>query len=207
MKNIIELKDICFRYPKESHQVISGFELSLKENEVLAILGPSGKGKSTILHVIAGFLTPEKGVITCNNEVLFDQQTNIAPEKRQMGMVFQDHCLFPHLTIEKNICFGYRPHDYSPADYLDMIKLPHKKNAYPHELSGGEQQRVSLARALASNPNVLLMDEPFSALNDALRIPLRNEVARHLKSLKIPAVIVTHSKEEAEEFADRIIEL
>lgn len=205
MSSFFEMKDINFSYTKEP--LIQDFSLSLEKNQSLALLGQSGSGKSTILHVAAGFLKPDSGSIILDTKVCFDKQTCLNPEQRNIAIVFQEHCLFPHLSVKKNIEFGYQHHNLSVTDYMELIKLSHKKDSLPGELSGGQQQRVSLVRALASNPKILLLDEPFSALDENLRFALREEVKKILNELNMSSIIVTHSKEEANEFSDQIINL
>ena len=205
MSLFFEMKDITFSYTKEP--LIKEFSLSLDKSQCLALLGQSGSGKSTILHLAAGFLKPSSGSIILDNQVCLDKNTCLNPEQRNIAIVFQEHCLFPHLSVKKNIEFGYKKHNLSVSDYMDLIELSHKKDALPGELSGGQQQRVSLVRALASNPKILLLDEPFSALDEDLRLSLRTEVKKIINNLKISSIIVTHSKEEASSFSDKIIHL
>ncbi len=206
MSGHFKMEKISFSYDEKP--LIDNFQLEFDKSDNVALLGPSGKGKSTILHLIAGFLKPKSGKIILDGQTLFDQKgIYLPPEKRSMGVVFQEHCLFPHLSVEKNIQFGYQEHQHGIQDYLDLIKLSHKANSKPDELSGGEQQRVSLARALASNPKLLLLDEPFSALDEDLRVKLREDVKNILTELKTSSIIVTHSKNEAQYFANKIIDL
>lgn len=207
---MLELKDITFSY--DSKPVISGFDLHVERGEIHCLLGSSGSGKSTLLHLISGFLEPSEGTILLNSKCLISRGNNcfVPPEKRGMAIVFQEHCLFPHLTVQENIeygmpdSFGTEEKLQSAQKLLSMVHLEDKKDKFPQELSGGEQQRVSIIRALASKPEVLLMDEPFSALDTSLRDSLRREVKNICKELDITVVLVTHSLEEALILGDRI---
>ncbi|KZY87373.1 iron ABC transporter ATP-binding protein, partial [Oleiphilus sp. HI0071] len=158
---------------------------------------------------IAGFETPQKGSIAINGKVLSDKTTNIAPEKRRIGMVFQDYALFPHFTIQQNIAYGLSKKQRMGSDdridrLLKLVDLSGFNQRYPHELSGGQQQRVALARALAPEPELILLDEPFSNLDADLRTRLGIQVREILKSLEISAILVTHDQQEAFAMADHI---
>ncbi len=204
--SFLELSKVNFSYGKD--KIVENFNLRLERGEIHCLLGPSGCGKSTILHLIAGFLPVNDGRIELDGQI-FDQKSVdgthffIPPEKRQLGIVFQEPCLFPHLNVEKNIGFG-GPGQSRLQDWMELIGLAHKQESYPQELSGGEQQRVAIARAMVSRPRVLLMDEPFSALDVNLRAKLRRQVKQWLRSLQLTALIVTHSHREAFELGDRI---
>ncbi|GIV65676.1 MAG: ABC transporter ATP-binding protein [Chloroflexota bacterium] len=179
------------------------------EGEILAVVGPSGCGKTTTLRLIAGFERPDRGEIRMQGRLLSNEQTFVPPEKRQIGVVFQDYALFPHLTVYENVAFGLRrqpPQEVNQrvSEMLDLVGLIHLAKRMPHELSGGERQRVALARALAPRPQVLLLDEPFSSLDMDLRLKLREEVRRLLKGLQLTAVFVTHDQEEALFMGDRL---
>lgn len=183
-------KDICF--------VIENGDLG-------ALVGPSGCGKTTLLRMIAGFETPDRGRISINGKTVFDRGINVCPEKRGSGMVFQDYALFPHLTVMQNIAFGPSPKNRKDLDQLiDITGLSGSENRYPHELSGGQQQRVALARALAPRPALLLMDEPFSNLDISLRESLSEEVRCILKEFSTTGLLVTHNQQEAFAMADKI---
>lgn len=183
--------------------------LDLPAGELLCLLGPSGCGKSTLLRAIAGFQEASEGSIAVSGKTLQSGSTFVAPELREIGMVFQDVALFPHLSVWHNIAFGlYR---WNKADIaarvenlLDMVGLAEYAQRYPHELSGGQQQRVALARAIAPKPSLLLLDEPFSGLDAALREELVPEVAQLLKREGITGILVSHDQKEAFVFADRI---
>ncbi|GLS25479.1 ABC transporter ATP-binding protein [Marinibactrum halimedae] len=173
------------------------------------MLGPSGCGKTTILRAIAGFHPLSEGEIRLANQKLSTPQGMLAPEKRGVGMVFQDYALFPHLSVSDNIAFGLKPlpHDQQKritTELLTLVKLENMGERYPDELSGGQQQRVALARALSTEPSLLLLDEPFSNLDVELRRLLAVEVRSILKQRGITAIMVTHDQEEAFAFADNI---
>ncbi len=187
------------------HQV--GF--SLEKGEIGCLLGPSGCGKTTLLRLIAGFYTPSSGQIALNEQVMSQSNFVLAPEKRDMGMVFQDYALFPHLSIQDNLAFGLRRWESQKRqsrleEMLKLTGLAHLAMRYPHELSGGQQQRVALARALAPRPKLLLMDEPFSNLDAELRRTLSQEVRQMLKDQGITALMVTHDQQEAFTLADQV---
>ena len=175
------------------------FNLDVHAGHVMTLLGPSGSGKTTALRLIAGFDRPDQGSIEVGGVVVADDTTFVPPERRRVGMVFQDYALFPHLSVEHNIGYGVprESRRQRTAETLDLVGLSGKQDRLPHELSGGEQQRVALARALAPGPSVILLDEPFSNLDAALRARVRTEVADILRSAGTTAVFVTHDQEEA----------
>ena len=177
--------------------------LSLEVDSTFALVGPSGAGKSTVLSAIAGLVKPAAGRISCDDEVWFDgeQGVFVPPERRRVGLVFQEYALFPHLTVRQNIEYARR----HPADeYLDRFQIAHLEHARPGSLSGGERQRVALARALARDPEILLLDEPLSALDAHTRIDVRAELHQLLAGLEIPTLLVTHDFEDAAALADRV---
>jgi iron(III) transport system ATP-binding protein len=178
----------------------------LGDHELLALVGPSGCGKSTLLRIIAGLLATESGSIELVGEVVDDGRRPVPPEGRRVGLVFQEHALFPHLTVAGNIGFGVRdePRPARVAEMLDLVGLSGYGGRYPHELSGGERQRVALARALAPRPALLLLDEPFASLDPNLRSRVRDDVAAILRSTRTPAVFVTHDQNEAMAVGDRV---
>jgi iron(III) transport system ATP-binding protein len=183
--------------------------LEIEHGELMAVLGPSGCGKTTLLRLIAGFEAPDRGSVTVGDETVAGPGTLVPPEKRRVGMVFQDFALFPHLTVEANIAFGLsrRPREEREdltRRTLELVGLQHKTGRHPHELSGGERQRVALARALAPEPEVVLLDEPFSSLDATLRADLRREVELILRDAEATALLVTHDQEEALSLADRL---
>jgi iron(III) transport system ATP-binding protein len=171
---------------------------------IVALLGPSGAGKTSLLRTIAGFEEPDEGTVTIGGRVVVAPDTWVEPDRRRVGMVFQDGALFPHLTVEANVGFS-RPRLERVTECLELVGLGHRRDAYPHELSGGERQRVALARALATDPEVVLMDEPFASLDTALRASLRNEVVQILRESEASALLVTHDQQEALSVADTIV--
>jgi len=189
--------------------VLKRLTLRLYEGEIGCVLGPSGCGKSTLLRAIAGFSDITSGEIHITNRLVNRAGWKEAPQTREVGIVFQDGALFPHLTVHKNIGFGLHkwPRSIKNARITQLLKLmqiDHLKDRYPHEISGGEQQRVALARAIAPKPQLLLMDEPFSNLDPALREQLSKEVRKLLKAENITALLVTHNQQEACCMADKV---
>ena len=195
---LIRTRSISKSYDEE--QVLSDFNLDVWKGSITGILGSSGSGKTTALRLIAGFDRPDAGIIEMKNEVIVSDEVWLPPEKRNIGMVFQDYALFPHLTVEKNIAFGLGKNDLEKGrlkEVIDMCNLSGLINKFPQELSGGQQQRVALARALAPNPEVVLLDEPFTSLDAQMARELRDEVVELLKNTETTAIIVTHDQEEA----------
>jgi iron(III) transport system ATP-binding protein len=186
-------------------RAVDAVTLAVHPGELFAVLGPSGCGKTTLLRLIAGFERPDGGSVTVGGHQVAGDGVWVAPEKRRIGMVFQDYALFPHLTVERNVAFGCRRGDHDGARRaLELVGLQHKADSHPHELSGGERQRVALARALAPGPDVVLLDEPFSSLDATLRADLRREVELILRDAGTSAILVTHDQEEALTLADRL---
>ncbi len=203
----ISINDIRCAYDK--HTVIDNLSFVMNSGDICCLLGPSGCGKTTVLRAIAGFQALLKGEISVQGKLLSSPDHTTPPEKRKVGMVFQDYALFPHLSVCDNITFGLRHSDASQKErtceeMLALVKLSGLGHRFPHELSGGQQQRVALARALAPEPDLLLLDEPFSSLDVDLRRSLALEVRAILKSRNISAIMVTHDQEEAFAVADRI---
>jgi iron(III) transport system ATP-binding protein len=190
-------------------EAVRELNLEIERGELMAVLGPSGCGKTTLLRVIAGFEQPDAGCVVVSDEVVAGPGRIIPPEKRRVGMVFQDYALFPHLSVEGNVAFGLtnRPREERDAltrRTLELVGLQHKARGNVHELSGGERQRVALARALAPGPELVLLDEPFSSLDATLRGGLRREVELILRDAEATALLVTHDQEEALSLADRV---
>ncbi len=188
--------------------VVQDFNLEVEQGEFVSFLGPSGCGKTTTLRMIAGFETPTTGAITVNGEDV----THNPPNQRNVGMIFQAYALFPNMTVAQNIGFGLRIRKESEivikdrvAEMLALIRLENKASSYPYQLSGGQQQRVALARALANHPQVLLLDEPLSALDAKIRVQLRSEIRAIQKKMGITAIFVTHDQEEALSISDRVV--
>ena len=188
--------------------VVSDVSLSVRPGQVTCLLGPSGCGKSTTLRLIAGVDRPDAGRVLADGEVLSDEARHVPPENRRIGLMFQDFALFPHMTVADNIAFGLKGTAQQKrrrvAGMLDRVRLSGFDQAYPDQLSGGEQQRVALARALAARPRIMLMDEPFSGLDDRLRDGIRDETLDILKDEVTAVVLVTHDPEEAMRMADEI---
>ncbi len=206
----IALRNLNFKYKNAEDLTLSDVSFTLPAGKLMAIVGESGSGKSTTLRLIAGLETPISGQIEMDQKLLTDGAKNLPPEKRNVGMLFQDYALFPHLTVEKNIAFGLDGVSKSErkqrvCDMLDLVELGGYEKRYPHELSGGQQQRVALARALAPKPKVLLMDEPFSNLDAHLHGQIRSDVEQIVRKAEITTIFVTHDKEDALEIADHVI--
>lgn len=207
--SVVELKQASKTYPGTSFPAVSELSFCLKEGEIISILGPSGCGKTTILRLIAGFEVPDKGEVYLRDSRAAGNGTNVPPEKRGVAMVFQDYALFPHLSVSKNIGFGLRrmkPPDRKRRveEVLETIEMSGMGHRYPHQISGGQQQRVALGRALAPRPVVVLLDEPFSNLDAAMRGQMRREVQSILRREGATAILVTHDQQEALSFADRV---
>ncbi|MCC9312267.1 ABC transporter ATP-binding protein [Kitasatospora sp. RB6PN24] len=187
-------------------QVLAGLDLTVADGALACVLGPSGCGKSTLLRVIAGFHRPSTGRVALRGRTLADDRTWTPAEQRRIGYMPQDGALFPHLTVAGNIGFGLPRAGRRDRveELLDLVGLPGLGKRHPHQLSGGQQQRVALARALAPAPELLLLDEPFAALDAVLRADLRAEVAATLRAAGTTAVLVTHDQDEALSFADVI---
>ncbi|MDO4905306.1 MAG: ABC transporter ATP-binding protein [Lautropia sp.] len=200
---------LSVRYPGADSPTLDGLSLQLESGEIGCLLGASGCGKTTVLRVVAGFIAPQQGRVVLAGRGLTDARQVVPPEERQIGLVFQDFALFPHLTVADNVGFGLNRLPRSEradrvADMLALTRLTAQARRYPHELSGGQQQRVALARALAPQPSLLLLDEPFSSLDAALREQLGLEVRQILKATGTTAVLVTHDQREAFAVCDQI---
>jgi iron(III) transport system ATP-binding protein len=206
----LELENICKAYTR-SEEVLQSVSFQLQEGSLAALLGESGSGKTTLLRVIAGFEYPDRGVVKLNGNILSDGQTFVKPENRKIVVVFQDFALFPHLTVEKNILFGMDKGVENTTDevkkLLDLVGLSGLEKRYPHELSGGQQQRVALARALAAKPQLLLLDEPFSNLDQSVRENVRRELAALLKQTGVTTLMVTHDTADCLAMADEVLVL
>ena len=185
---------------------VEAADLCVGRGEFVALLGPSGCGKTTLLRLVAGFEKPDLGEVKIGARVVADPSTWVVPERRRVGMVFQDYALFPHLTVAENVGFGLPRRERSARIpiVLALVDLAGLGGRYPHELSGGQQQRVALARALAPNPELVLLDEPWSNIDPHLRAFMRDEIAAILRSVGVTVVLVTHDREEAFVLADRI---
>ena len=206
---VLELVGVTRRYVRRQPPAVDAVSLSVGRGEILALLGPSGSGKSTLLRLIAGFEHPDAGSVAINGRVVADATFSEPPERRGVGIVFQDYALFPHLTVEANVAFGLHGLDRRRRrermrSFLELVGLPGLAQRYPHELSGGQQQLVALARALAPAPAVLLLDEPFSNLDADLRGQMRQDVEKILRETETTVIFVTHGQDEAFGIGDRV---
>ncbi len=206
--NEIELKEISFTYGKRE-PTLSSLSLSVGKGKILALIGRSGSGKSTILKLLGGFCHPQKGEIFLKGECVCDEKFSLPPEKRGLGILFQDYALFPHLNLAKNVGFGLnrlkrRERAREVDELFELINLVGEQKKYPHQISGGQQQRVALARALAIKANIFLLDEPFSSLDTATMDELKGELKGIFRSLNATVILVCHSYEHALDFADEI---
>ncbi|MBS3803126.1 MAG: ABC transporter ATP-binding protein [Oleiphilaceae bacterium] len=204
---LLEVNNLCCGYG--DGPVVKDVSFALGSGDIGCLLGPSGCGKSTILRALAGFLSITSGEIRLESSLISLPGRTMAPEKRRIGMVFQDYALFPHLNIADNVGFGLRhqrkaDREQKVEELLKLVHLQDLARAYPHELSGGQQQRVALARALAPEPTLILLDEPFSNLDADLRRRLSLDVRDILKSLGISAILVTHDQQEAFAMCDQV---
>lgn len=206
---VIELQGVSKRLGSRKVTAVQDFNLAVERGELLTLLGPSGCGKTTALRLIAGFEQPDIGRIFLNGELVAGDGRFVPPEKRKVGIVFQEFALFPHLTVEKNVAFGLRNKGKEKTEervqeMLKLTGLQDLRNQYPFELSGGQQQRVAIARALSPSPLVVLLDEPFGSLDQDLRSRMRTDLKEILKETEVTVVFVTHDQEEAFLMADRI---
>ena len=206
----LEIQDLWheFKTNKDSNWVLKDINFSLRSGELVGLLGPSGCGKTTLLRLIAGFEKPTRGLIKKNGQIISQNNYLLPPERRQIGMVFQDYALFPHLNVWDNVCFGItnKKHSLDRANWLlSLLGIYEFKSRYPHELSGGQSQRVALARALAPGTSLVLLDEPFCSLDVEVRARLRSELSSVLRSCSASALLVTHDPHEALAICDRVV--
>ncbi|OMP67328.1 ABC transporter ATP-binding protein [Domibacillus epiphyticus] len=206
----VEIKDLSFSYKKAKEKTIANVSIQIEKGEIISILGKSGSGKSTLLRLIAGLEVSESGSIVINGQTMSDERKFVQPEKRGIGMVFQDYALFPHMTVEANIRFGLRKmkrmkKEERVQEVMALVGLQGFEKRYPYELSGGQQQRVALARAMAPNPSLIMFDEPFSNLDADLQVKIRDELRSILKKEEITSIFVTHDQADARVLADRVI--
>ena len=201
------IKDLA--YKKTSNELLlNNINIEIKKSDLMIIQGESGCGKTTLLNILAGLLEPSEGLIKNGNDILFFDKQNIPPESRNIGYVFQDFALFPHLNAKDNAVYAYeenRDNKLTKEFVFNELRLNDHINKYPHQLSGGQQQRVAIARAILMHPKLLLMDEPFSALDKENIKNVQKLINISVKTLNIPAVIVTHSLEHLEELVDKNI--
>lgn len=205
---MLKVTSLSKSFDKGKSFALKEVSFQLEEGDVYAIVGESGSGKTTLIRLIAGLESPDTGTIEINNQLVSSIKKNVAPEKRNIGFVFQEYALFPHLKLEENILYGIsklKNKKQRAQEVLDLVGLSEMKDRYPHQLSGGQQQRVALARALAPNPSLLILDEPFSNLDAMLRAQLRNEVFDIVKKSGVTAIFVTHDTQDALAVADEIL--
>ena len=206
----LKLSSLKFAY-NQNNFILKGIDLNIHEGEILSILGPSGCGKTTLLRLISGIERLNQGQIEIYKKIVSSSKVYTPPNKRDIGLVFQEKVLFPHLTIFQNVKFGIcgssNARKIKALEFLRLLKVDQYANAYPSTLSGGEQQRVAIARAIAPNPKILLMDEPFGSLDDDLKNELRDETKKIVKQNKTTCILVTHNMDDALSMSDRIIRL
>lgn len=206
----MSLDFVNVRHAYDGHQVIDGVTFSAHPGEVTCLVGASGSGKTTLLRLAAGMIALQSGEIRLNGELLSGAGVNLPPERRDIGLVFQEGALFPHLSVAANVGFGLRDKSKRGeriAQMLELVGLTSHADMRPHQLSGGQQQRVALARALAPSPGAILLDEPFASLDSQVRSSLRSEVRDILNAQETISILVTHDPGEAMEMADTIVYL
>ena len=204
MKKIVDIKNLRKVFCKGNICVANDINLFINEGEIFTILGKSGSGKTTFLRMIAGLETPDNGEIIIDEKVVFSKKLNLQPKDRKVAVVFQNYALLPHLSIASNITFGSDASKAELEKEKKKTKLKGQENKFPHELSGGQQRRVALARALINKAKILLLDEPLSNIDTELRTHLRAELKEMIKAFNITAIFITHDKEDAFYLSDRI---
>ncbi|MEA5618369.1 ABC transporter ATP-binding protein [Cronbergia sp. UHCC 0137] len=208
-QQILHLENVSKQFSQNTLPAVNKVSLTLQQGDVLGLLGPSGCGKTTLLRLIAGFERLETGKIEIAGNIVSNASTWIPPEQRDIGVVFQDYALFPHLNVIENIAFGLKNSSKQEAQnritqVLELVRLQGLEKRYPYQLSGGQQQRVALARALAPKPQIMLLDEPLSNLDIQVRLSLREEIRDILKAAGTSAIFVTHDQEEALAISDLV---
>ncbi|GLT18454.1 iron(III) ABC transporter ATP-binding protein [Vibrio zhanjiangensis] len=208
MKSALSIKNLTCKYDLQT-TVLESLSLDVSQGEIVCLLGASGCGKTTLLKAIAGLLPLSSGTMNLNGKLIDNGSSWLPPEQRNIGMIFQDYALFPHLTVEENVAFGLKTlskkeKSVKVSEMLALVHLTGYEKRYPHQLSGGQQQRVAIARSLAYNPDLLLLDEPFSNIDTQVRHELIGEIRKIFKQQGVTAIFVTHSREEAFAFADKM---
>ena len=209
MQPLLSIRNITKRFARNLPPVVEDLCFEVYAGEIFALLGPSGCGKTTTLRLIAGFERADAGEICVDGKCFEGSKVHLPPETRDIGIVFQEYALFPHLNVSQNVAFGLKKlptklRDERVMTVLEMVSMTAFKDRKPHELSGGQQQRVALARSIAPSPKLILLDEPFSNLDAGMRHSTREEIRTLLKEAGMSAVVVTHDQEEALCFADRL---
>ncbi|MES2802858.1 MAG: ATP-binding cassette domain-containing protein [Bdellovibrionota bacterium] len=207
----VRITNVAYNYPA-SNRGIKNISFVLESGKIACLLGPSGAGKSTLLKIVAGLVTPDSGEVFIHGQKVAAAKKILVPiQRREIGIVFQQHALFPHMTVAENILFGCRRKKAERQSFLNQLlqefQIEIHKDKYPHEISGGEAQRVAVARAIASEPRVLLMDEPFSSLDQSLRAQVEQQCLTVIRERKLTALIVTHDEISAKGVADLIIRI
>ena len=191
---LLEIKGLNFNYPDK--EIFQSFDLKAPPGKILHLNGPSGAGKTTLLHLIAGIQSPQSGAITLGEEVFYDNKQKLLIEERRVGLVFQDYALFPHLNVLKNISFGNKNITEEKINKaLHQLEINELKNKYPEEISGGQQQRVAIARTVLHQPNILMCDEPFSALDSKVLENTKDFIKSYVIKNQIPCLVVSHNNE------------
>jgi len=208
---LLEVSDISKRFPRANRAALQRVNFEVREGELLTLIGASGSGKTSLLRILAGLETADEGEVRQGSAVLTRARSILVPpEHRHMGFVFQNHALFPHLRVRDNVGFGLgkgTDRRQRISDLLELVGMSELADRYPHELSGGERQRIALVRALAPKPRLVLMDEPFSSLDQSLRHELRDETRRLLEQQRATTILVTHDADDALAVSDRILVL
>ncbi|CAM1366685.1 ABC transporter [Tenacibaculum litopenaei] len=208
MKAVVELRQVTKYYKNNENPAVREVSFQLDNEQVLAVIGESGSGKTTLIRMIAGLEDIQGGEIVLHDTVVTNASIFLPPEKRAVGMVFQEYALFPHFNVYKNIAYGINDKKEAAtrvAEVLELVGLAGYEERYPHELSGGQQQRIALARALAPRPKLLILDEPFSNLDAIIKSELKVQVKEVLKKTKTTAIFVTHDINDAVMIADRLL--
>ena len=191
---LLEIKGLNFNYPDK--EIFQSFDLKAPPGKILHLNGPSGAGKTTLLHLIAGIQSPQSGAITLGEEVFYGNKQKLLIEDRRVGLVFQDYALFPHLNVLKNISFGNKSITEEKINKaLHQLDINELKNKYPEEISGGQQQRVAIARTVLHQPNILMCDEPFSALDSKVLENTKDFIKSYVIKNQIPCLVVSHNNE------------